>query len=106
MTRPRDLPIIDLMVELPRGGGGMGLDEARRLMKDADSADYQHHPAEYLFTDAGERMGEELTIDYGWEAEVAIPCACNSSRCRGWVVADQHVNKLRMHGTGLQAHHE
>jgi predicted TIM-barrel fold metal-dependent hydrolase len=63
MARPRDLPIVDLMVELPKGGGGMGLDEARRLMKDCDSADYQHHPAEYLFKDAGERMGEVLTID-------------------------------------------
>ena len=37
MPRPHDLPIIDLMVELPRGGGGMGLDQARRLVKDATS---------------------------------------------------------------------
>jgi len=30
--------------------------------------------------------GEELTIDYAWPAEAAIPCACGSPRCRGWVV--------------------
>ncbi|MEL6891787.1 MAG: amidohydrolase family protein [Actinomycetota bacterium] len=63
MARPRDLPIVDLMVELPRGGSGMGMDEARRLLKDAGSDDFSHHPAEYLFKDAGDRMGETLSID-------------------------------------------
>ena len=56
MPRPTDLAIIDLMVELPRGGSGMGMDQARRLMKDAGSGDFEHHPAEYLFKDAGEHM--------------------------------------------------
>ncbi|MFK7918490.1 MAG: amidohydrolase family protein [Ilumatobacter sp.] len=61
MARPQDLAIIDLMVELPKGGAGMGMNEARRLLKDAGSDDFEHHPAEYLFTDAGKQMGTEMT---------------------------------------------
>jgi len=30
--------------------------------------------------------GEELTIDYAWPAESAIPCECRSHNCRGWIV--------------------
>lgn len=30
--------------------------------------------------------GEEMTIDYGWPADVAIPCLCNAPNCRGWIV--------------------
>lgn len=63
MTRPADLPIVDLMVELPHGGAGMGMDQARKLMKDSGSGEFGHHPAEYLFKDAGERMSKDLTID-------------------------------------------
>ncbi len=63
MARPRDLPIVDLMVELPKGGSGMGMGQARRLMKDAGSGEFTHHPAEYLFKDAGDRMGQSMTTD-------------------------------------------
>lgn len=62
MSRPNDLDVIDLMVELPRGGTGMGMDEARRLLRDSGSDDFEHHPAEYLFKDAGDRMGQEMTV--------------------------------------------
>lgn len=31
--------------------------------------------------------GEELTIDYAWSAEAAIPCGCGAARCRGWIVS-------------------
>jgi hypothetical protein len=31
-------------------------------------------------------QGEELTIDYAWEADAAIPCDCGSTHCRGWIV--------------------
>ena len=31
-------------------------------------------------------LGEELTIDYAWQAEAAIPCLCAAERCRGWIV--------------------
>uniref|UniRef100_A0A7C2P2D0 SET domain-containing protein-lysine N-methyltransferase n=1 Tax=Schlesneria paludicola TaxID=360056 RepID=A0A7C2P2D0_9PLAN len=38
--------------------------------------------------------GEELTIDYAWSADGAIPCLCGSRRCRGWVVAADELPKL------------
>jgi len=37
-------------------------------------------------------VGEQLTIDYGWPAEEAIPCGCGSVNCRGWVVAADEVH--------------
>jgi hypothetical protein len=30
--------------------------------------------------------GEEITYDYGFVADVAEPCACGTSRCRGLIV--------------------
>jgi hypothetical protein len=35
--------------------------------------------------------GEELTIDYGWPADMAIPCQCKSANCRQWVVAEEEL---------------
>jgi hypothetical protein len=32
------------------------------------------------------KPGEELTIDYNWSAETAIPCRCEAPTCRGWIV--------------------
>lgn len=32
------------------------------------------------------RPGQEVTIDYAWPAEHAIPCHCQSDNCRGWIV--------------------
>jgi SET domain-containing protein len=29
---------------------------------------------------------EELTIDYAWPADAAIPCLCRADNCRGWIV--------------------
>ncbi len=37
----------------------------------------------------------ELTIDYAWSADGAIPCLCGSPECRGWVVAIEELSKLR-----------
>lgn len=39
--------------------------------------------------------GAELTIDYAWSAEGAIPCLCGSVECRGWVVDKSELSKLR-----------
>ena len=36
----------------------------------------------------------ELTIDYNWPAEGAIPCACGSPLCRGWVVGEDDLPRL------------
>lgn len=30
--------------------------------------------------------GEQLTIDYAWPADSAIPCLCGVASCRGWIV--------------------
>lgn len=38
--------------------------------------------------------GEELTIDYGWPADCAIPCGCASPNCRGWIVASDELHLL------------
>lgn len=39
------------------------------------------------------REGDEVTIDYEWPADGAIPCGCGSPECRGWVV---DVNELHL----------
>ena len=38
--------------------------------------------------------GEELTIDYGWPAEVAIPCQCGTKACRGWIVDPEDLHLM------------
>ncbi len=38
--------------------------------------------------------GEQLTIDYAWPADAAIPCLCESSQCRGWIVAEEEMGDL------------
>lgn len=41
------------------------------------------------------KPGEELTIEYNWPAEGAIPCRCQSPFCRGWIVDEEEWDKLR-----------
>ena len=41
------------------------------------------------------RPTEQLTIDYGWPAESAIPCLCGSPSCRGWVVDQAELDRVR-----------
>ncbi|MEI6240180.1 MAG: SET domain-containing protein-lysine N-methyltransferase [Planctomycetia bacterium] len=37
--------------------------------------------------------GEELSIDYCWPADAAIPCRCGAANCRRWIVdpAERHL---------------
>jgi hypothetical protein len=42
--------------------------------------------------------GEELTIDYAWSAEVAIPCGCRAERCRGWIVSVEQLPRMATAG--------
>lgn len=37
--------------------------------------------------------GEELSIDYCWPADAAIPCQCGAMGCRRWIVdpAERHL---------------
>jgi hypothetical protein len=37
------------------------------------------------------QVGEQLTIDYAWPAERAIPCHCGSPNCRGWIVSAEEL---------------
>lgn len=32
------------------------------------------------------RADDQITIDYAWPIDAAIPCRCGASKCRGWVV--------------------
>lgn len=36
-------------------------------------------------------QGEELTIDYGWDWQAAIPCQCGSTLCRGWICKQEEL---------------
>ena len=38
--------------------------------------------------------GEELTIDYNWPADAAIPCQCGSENCRGWICCEEELDQL------------
>ncbi len=38
--------------------------------------------------------GEELTIDYAWDADAAIPCGCGSANCRGWIVEESELEDV------------
>ena len=49
----------------------------------------------YLQTLAGIVPGQQLTIDYAWSADSAIPCLCGSAICRGWIAALEELNDLR-----------
>ena len=41
------------------------------------------------------RPSDQLTIDYGWPADSAIPCLCGTPSCRGWVVDESEVAKVK-----------
>ncbi|HZZ71813.1 MAG TPA: SET domain-containing protein-lysine N-methyltransferase [Pirellulales bacterium] len=60
-----------------------------------ETADGRPVEALYLVALRTIQPGEELTIDYGWPADHAIPCRCGSAGCRGWVVCAEEVVYLR-----------
>jgi SET domain-containing protein len=43
----------------------------------------------------GIKKGEELTIDYAWPAEAAIPCHCRAQNCREWIVDPAEISEVR-----------
>lgn len=43
--------------------------------------------------------GEQLTIDYAWPADAAIPCGCASPNCRGWIVDASEVVLVQQQAT-------
>lgn len=42
---------------------------------------------------------EQITIDYAWPADGAVPCYCGSRNCRGWIVAEEELDQLRRNCT-------
>ena len=40
------------------------------------------------------RAGEEITYDYGFPAELAEPCRCGASNCRGYIVDPEELPRL------------
>jgi uncharacterized protein len=40
-------------------------------------------------------MGEEITYDYGFTADLAEPCRCGAPECRGWIVDEDELPRLR-----------
>lgn len=41
------------------------------------------------------KSGDELTIDYAWPADFAIPCHCGSKKCRGFIVDPEELHLLK-----------
>jgi len=60
-------------------------------------------PRVYLETLRDIEPHEELTIDYAWPVETAIPCGCGSPQCRGWIVAADEVGHLKRAGKSRPA---
>jgi hypothetical protein len=48
-------------------------------------------------------VGEELTIDYAWPADAAVPCRCGAESCRGWVVDEAELSRLQRRRRPRQA---
>ncbi len=39
--------------------------------------------------------GEEVTFDYEFPAELAVPCTCGSPQCRGWIVREEELHLMK-----------
>lgn len=63
MPRPLNVPVIDLMMEIPTGKSGMGMSQARKVARDAGSAEFSHHPAQYMFKDAPTTMSKQIDLE-------------------------------------------
>ncbi len=57
MPRPRDVPVVDLMLSLSSDGGLTGLKKG--LAKDKGTQDFTKHPAQYMFKDELNELGSD-----------------------------------------------
>jgi uncharacterized protein len=48
----------------------------------------------YVFARLEIFPGDELTFDYCWPADYAIPCLCRAPNCRGWIVNPEDLALL------------
>jgi hypothetical protein len=60
----------------------------------SEEEDAEPEPGLWLHALRAVRPGEELTIDYGWPADTAIPCGCGAKCCRGWIVDPSELDQL------------
>ncbi len=56
---PQGIPIVDCFLEIPTGRHQLA-GKQRAQLRDATSADYSRHPAEYLFKSAADRMADQV----------------------------------------------
>lgn len=54
----------------------------------------------FLFAARPINVKDQLTIDYNWAAEAAIPCRCRATNCRGWIVAPGDLWKMVLESSG------
>lgn len=46
-------------------------------------------------------VGSELTFDYQWDYDQAIPCRCQAATCRQWIVAKSQLQKCIAYNASL-----
>ena len=59
-----------------------------------DEDDSLHSTRIFLFAVRSIKADDQLTIDYNWAAEAAIPCRCGAANCRGWIVDPSDLWKI------------
>ncbi len=52
------------------------------------------HPVAWWVATRDIKVGEELTYDYAFTAEVAEPCGCGAASCRGLIVDVEEIPNL------------
>lgn len=60
------------------------------------------HRHVYLLALREIKPGEELTIDYNWSADTAIPCRCEAPSCRGWIVTSDQLATVTARRTAVE----
>jgi len=61
---------------------------------DDDPKTGKRRPRVYVQTLRAIAIGDQLTLEYAWPADEAIPCQCRSPQCRGWVVAAEELHLI------------
>ncbi|WP_339907045.1 SET domain-containing protein [Symmachiella dynata] len=59
------------------------------------------HPMIVIEASRDIAVDDQLTIDYAWPAEEAIPCGCGAESCRGYIVhPDERELAVKLHSRG------
>ena len=64
------------------------------IAEEEDGESNRPDPQLLLYATRDIAAGDELTIDYAWPAERAIPCLCGAANCRGWIVASEETFQI------------